>query len=299
MELKKIHIVLFVLTLMTTFLTGFLPHGSVNEGITFSLAILFILGSHEMGHYYYGKKYLVSITPPYFIPAPPVISPIGTFGAFIRIGSRIPTKKALFDIGIAGPLAGIIATIPIIIIGLIYSSIVPVNITESEGVYQLGSPILFTIIEKAFFGNIPEGFILYLHPIAFAGWVGLFVTSLNLIPSGQLDGGHIVYSLFTKRFHKFISITMITLMIILGVGTKPILDPLISSGYLNSVNESLLFEGWLGWLLWAAILSIMGTKHPPTYYDEIGLDSKRILLGVFSLIIFIICFTPVPIKINM
>jgi membrane-associated protease RseP (regulator of RpoE activity) len=299
MKVGKIHIILFILTVFTTFATGLSFGGTVLSALAFSGALLFILGSHEMGHYFYGKKYGVDITPPYFIPAPPFISPIGTFGAFIKIKSPISTRKALFDIGIAGPLAGIIASVPVLLIGIKLSTIVDVQGGEGGQGLMLGSPLIFTFFSGIFFGKIPEGKDLFLHPVAFAGWVGLFVTALNLIPSGQLDGGHIVYSLFSKKTHKTVSVVMIALLIIFGIGTEPLFllyqkfaggD---AGGILNSLPE---FEGWPGWILWAVLLTLIGTKHPPTIHDEGELDTGRKLLGFIALLIFIGCITPVPIK---
>ena len=300
MKLKKIHIILFLLTVATTFITGLSFGGDIISAVSFSVALLFILGSHEMGHYYYGKKYGVDITPPYFIPAPPIISPIGTFGAFIKIKSPISTKKALFDIGIAGPLAGIIATVPVLIIGIKLSSIVKISEHIEEGGLVLGTPIIMTIFSDIFYGPMPEGYDLFVHPVAFAGWVGLFVTALNLIPSGQLDGGHITYALFTKKIHRYISIAMIVLLLIFGLGTELLLEignDLLGSGFNWFADSIPAFEGWPGWILWAVLLIFMGTRHPPTMYEESDLSWKRKILGVVSLLIFIGCFTPVPIKI--
>ncbi len=299
MKVRKIHIILFVLTVITTFVTGLSFGGSITSALSFSAALLFILGSHEMGHYYYGRKYGVDITPPYFIPAPPFISPIGTFGAFIKIKSPISSKKALFDIGIAGPLAGMVATVPVLILGIKMSTIVNISEYESGGGLLLGTPLLFSFFSEIFFGQIPEGYDLFVHPVAFAGWVGLFVTALNLIPSGQLDGGHIVYALFSKRYHKYASVTMIALLFLFGVGTEPLLALAAKAAggnlpdFLSSVP---VIEGWPGWVLWAALLTVMGTKHPPTVYEESELDGRRKMLGALSLIIFVVCFTPVPIK---
>jgi len=296
MKIGKIHIVLFVLTVFTTFATGLSFGGTVLSALAFSGALLFILGSHEMGHYIYGMKYGVDITPPYFIPAPPIISPIGTFGAFIKIKSPISTRKALFDIGIAGPLAGILASVPVLIIGIKLSTIV--DIAGEQGL-TLGSPLIFSFFTGMFIGKIPEGKDLFLHPVAFAGWVGLFVTALNLIPSGQLDGGHIVYSLFSKKTHRTVSVVMIALLIIFGIGTEPLF--LLSQRLTGSSAGELLsrlpeFEGWPGWILWAVLLTLMGTKHPPTIHDEGELDTGRKLLGFIALLIFIGCISPVPIK---
>lgn len=300
MKLTKIHIILFLLTVATTFITGLSFGGDILSAVSFSVALLFILGSHEMGHYYYGKKYGVDITPPYFIPAPPIISPIGTFGAFIKIKSPISTKRALFDIGIAGPLAGIVATIPVLIIGIKLSSIVEVSQQlEEGGGLVLGTPIIMSIFSYLFYGPIPEGYDLFVHPVAFAGWVGLFVTALNLIPSGQLDGGHITYSLFSKKYHRYISLIMIGLLIIFGLGTELLLEignDLLGTGFTWFTSAVPVFEGWPGWILWAVLLTLMGTRHPPTMYEETDLNWKRKLLSVLSLLIFIGCFTPLPIQ---
>ena len=324
MKNNRIHFVLFIITLGTTFLAGFFysadskflddflesrnvtylidffGSGSISNGVTFSAALLFILSAHEMGHYYYGKKYGVDITPPYFIPAPPLISPIGTFGAFIKIKSPIATKRALFDIGIAGPLVGICAAIPVIMIGIKLSSIVDPSSLEFEGGMTLGLPLIFSFLVDSFFGNVPEGkdLLLHLHPVAFAGWIGLFVTALNLIPAGQLDGGHIMYALFPRKWHRRASLSMIFLLLILGIGTQPIIQllQLLWRGIpLESYKDIFTFDGWLGWVMWAMLLSIMGTRHPPTMDDNIPLDGKRKLLGVIALLVFIGCFTPVPI----
>src|SRR3990167_1835151 len=299
MKVGKIHIVLFVLTVFTTFATGLSFGGTVLSAVAFSGALLFILRSHEMGHYIFGRKCGVDITPPCFIPAPPIISPIGTFGAFIKIKSPISTRKALFDIGIAGPLAGILASVPVLIIGIKLSTIVDIAGSAGEQGLTLGSPLIFSFFSGIFIGKIPEGKDLFLHPVAFAGWVGLFVTALNLIPSGQLDGGHIVYSLFSKKTHRIVSIAMIALLIIFGIGTEPLF--LLSQRLTGSSAGELLsrlpeFEGWPGWILWAVLLTFMGTKHPPTIHDEGELDTGRKLLGFIALLIFIGCISPVPIK---
>ena len=301
MKVGKIHVILFILTVITTFATGYSFSGSVASAFAFSGALLFILGSHEMGHYFFGRKYGVDITPPYFIPAPPFISPIGTFGAFIKIKSPISTRKALFDIGIAGPLAGIVASIPVLLIGIKYSTIIDVADKEGGQGLMLGSPLIFTFFTSIFFGKIPEGKDLFLHPVAFAGWVGLFVTALNLIPSGQLDGGHIVYSLFSKKVHRITSVVMIVILLIFGFGTEPLFmlyHRLAGSGAGDLLSRIPDFEGWPGWILWAVLLTLMGTKHPPTIHDEGELDTGRKLLGFISLLIFIGCITPVPIKLT-
>jgi len=297
MQLTKTHIVLFVATLITTFIAGYLQGGNIVSGISFSLSLLFILGSHEMGHYYYGRKYGILITPPYFIPVPPPFI-AGTMGAFIRIKSQITSKRALFDIGVAGPIFGIIAAIPVLIIGIKLSQVVPVdNIGEFEAI-NVGDSLIFSFFVNMIHGSIEEGYDIFLHPVAFAGWIGLFVTALNLIPSGQLDGGHLTYSLFNKKIHSIISHISIVTIIILGMGTEPIVK-LLSTIWTNiSLPEYLLFQGWMGWIIWAFLLVIMGTKHPPTIYEEFDIGLKRKIIAIITLLIFIGCFIPVPFSLN-
>lgn len=301
MQISRVHIILFLITIATTFLAGFFQNGDISGGVSFSAALLFILGAHEMGHYALGRKYGVDITAPYFIPAPPLLSPIGTFGAFIKIRSPISTKRALFDIGIAGPLVGIIAAIPVIIIGVKLSTIIQTTGgDEIRSGLNLGTPLIFSFLSDTVLGEVPDGYDLLLHPVAFAGWIGLFITALNLIPSGQLDGGHIMYSLFSQKWYRRTSFFMIFALLILGVGTRPIID-FIQSVWkeipFGSYRDMIVFEGWPGWFLWAGILSVMKPKHPPTMDDETHLDGKRKFLGFVALLVFIGCFTPVPISV--
>jgi len=294
MDLTRTHIILFILTLITTFLAGFFQGGNIISGISFSVSIMFILGSHEMGHYLYGKKYGVLISPPYFIPMPPPFI-AGTMGAFIKIKSQITSKKALFDIGVAGPIYGIIATIPVLFIGIKLSHIVPLTDFEDGNSIKLGSSLIFSLFVKIVFGNIQEGYDLLLHPVAFAGWIGLFVTALNLIPSGQLDGGHLIYSLYNKKVHSFVSHLSIILLMLFGVGTKPFIE-LLGSVNINVsfIPEYIIFDGWLGWLIWAFLLTLLGTKHPPTIHEESDIGTKRKIIALLTLLLFVGCFMPFP-----
>jgi membrane-associated protease RseP (regulator of RpoE activity) len=257
-----------------------------------------------MGHYYYGKKYGEDITLPYFIPAPPVISIIGTFGAFIRIKSQIKSKKALFDIGIAGPIAGVLAAIPVIIIGLRLSQVVEAGqLNDKPGLLIVtGDTLIFKALTLLTLGDLPQGYEYLHHPMAFAGWVGLLVTALNLIPCGQLDGGHILYSLYSKKFHGYVSKIMVVMLVILGVGTNEILlmmDDYFSLLQSFPVLNNILFEGWLGWIIWAFLLTALGTNHPPTVFDDLQVvDSKRKILAFVAVMLFIGSFTPVPLIIE-
>ncbi len=302
--MTKKHIILFFLTLITTLITGYSFEGTITGAVLFSLSLLLILGTHEMGHYYYGKKYGEDISLPYFIPAPPLLSIIGTFGAFIKIKSQIKSKKALFDIGIAGPIAGVIVAVPVIIIGLSLSKIVEVEqLNNSPGLLIItGDTLIFKALTLLTLPNLPGGYEYLLHPMAFAGWVGLLVTALNLIPCGQLDGGHILYSLFSKKLHSYISKIMVVMLIILGVGTNEILvlgDKYSSLLQIFPILANISFEGWLGWLIWAFLLTVLGTNHPPTVLDDLKvIDNKRKILALVAVMLFIGSFTPVPLTIE-
>lgn len=233
-------------------------------GILFSLALLIILGTHEFGHYFACKQRRISATLPYFIPAP--FPPLGTFGAIIRIKSPIYDKNSLISIGAAGPICGFIIAIPIIIIGLKLSKIIPVG---QPGQAFIGNSLLFWGLTKLFVPPLSPGYDVMLHPIAFAGWVGGFVTALNLLPISQLDGGHIVYALIGDK-NKFVAWVIIGILIVLGLY-------------------------WQGWLLWAIIaVFIMGLNHPPPLNNISPVDPKHRNIGIIALFIFILTFIPVP-----
>jgi len=251
-----IHAALFVLTIASTYFVG---------GAAYSASVMTILLAHEMGHYCMSRKYGVPATLPYFIPLP--LPPFGTLGAIIKMKGIIINKKVLFDIGIAGPLSGFIIAIPFIIFGIKMSSIQLV--TKEMVFFQLGDPLLFKILQKILIGDIPHGYDLVLHPLAYAGWVGLFVTALNLLPIGQLDGGHIIYAVFGER-SKWIFAGSITLLAILTIFYNP------------------------GWLLLVILLLIFGMVHPEPFDMETGLDRKRKLLALIMLLIFLLSFTPSP-----
>ena len=230
-------------------------------GVPFSLTLMFILFSHEMGHYLYARRYRVYVTPPFFVPFP---SLIGTLGAFIRIKSPIPSRAALFDIGIAGPIAGFIPACVALLVGLQWSR----PIASPIGPYiELGLPLIFQLGAHVMRIATPLSS-LALHPIAVAAWVGMFATSLNLLPGGQLDGGHIVFSV-SPRLHRWTSVLTVLALIPLG-------------RYL-----------WYGWFLWAAILSLTW-RHPsvPRYPSVSG---GRRWIAAFGLLILLLTFTRVPV----
>lgn len=235
--------------------------GALLHGVAFSFTLLGILLAHEMGHYLTCRYYGIQATLPYFIPAPTII---GTMGAFIRIRSPIVSRRALFDVGISGPLAGFLVALPALIYGVGLSREVPVAYSGSAIVF--GDPLLFQLTEKMLHPGVTT-YNVYLHPIARAAWVGLFATALNLLPIGQLDGGHIIYALFGERHRK------LSRFFVLG---------LLPLGYY-----------WLGWVLWATVLFFIGMRHP-AIWDPIPLDRGRRSLAVAALAIFILCFTPSP-----
>lgn len=270
-----LHLLLFILTLLSTLFVGAMQTGvdllkepvKIYKGVPFSLTLMTILLSHELSHYFTSKKHGVKATLPYFIPAPTII---GTFGAFIQMKSPIVTRKALIDIGASGPIAGFIISVIATIIGLQMSEVVP--IAKTRGVLNLGDSILFSFLTNIVLGVTPADSDILLNPVAFAGWIGLFVTSINLIPVGQLDGGHIAYALLGEK-HIRLSFLLILVMVFLGL---------------------LLWEGWA---IWAILLLILGTRHPPVLYWEVPLDYRRKFIGWLALVIFVLTFIPVPFKI--
>jgi membrane-associated protease RseP (regulator of RpoE activity) len=242
------------------------------HGLWYSLSALAILGCHEMGHYVACLRYRVDASRPYFIPAPPIVLS-GTLGAFIRIRSRIPGRVALFDIGIAGPIAGFVVAVPVLIAGLWMSAVVPLPADQSRLV-ELGEPILFRLASSALFADVPAGHTVMMHPMAFAAWFGLMATSLNLFPFGQLDGGHIVYAVLGQR-SRYVTLALVPIAL------------------------ALVAYSW-SWLLWTALLLVMlvmmGPQHPPTLDDDEPLGSGRLWLAVFALLMLVLCFTPAPIE---
>jgi len=271
-----LHLALFALTFLSTLIAGAFFQKGVNifneplrilEGLPFSLTLMAILLSHELSHYFASKKHHTKATLPYFIPAP---SLIGTFGAFIKMKSPIVTRKALIDIGAAGPIAGFFLSVIAVIVGLRYSSVV--HVAEAESILSLGDSLLFSLLSRLVMGVPPPSHEVLLHPVAFAGWIGLFVTSLNLIPIGQLDGGHIAYAFLGER-HKFISVILVGTLLLLG------------------------FLSWEGWAFWGAVMIVLGLKHPPVIQWEVPLDRTRKIIGGLALIIFILTFIPSPFRI--
>ena len=233
-------------------------------GLPFSLTLLTILLAHEFGHYFACVYYRIDASLPYFLPAPTFT---GTLGAFIRIRAPIYSKRVLFDVGVAGPIAGFVFLMPALAIGLAFSKIIPgIN---HQGAFAFGTPALLWLLERAVFPGVPSADI-YLHPVARAAWIGILATALNLLPIGQLDGGHIVYSMVGDR-HKLMSRVFAALLVPIGI----------------------FF--WSGWLVWAVLLLLFGMRHP-AIYDPSELGPGRTRLAWLSLVIFLVCFTLAPIS---
>ena len=277
-------LLLFLLTIFTTLWAGayqvntkpamgawdFLiryPQSLLN-GWPFAVTLLGILVTHEFGHYALSRIHRVPASLPLFIPGPPHF--IGTFGAVIRMRSPIMNRRALFDIGVAGPIAGFIAAVVAILVGLSYSEVVP---KEQTFGLQLGEPLLLQFFAWLMFGPIPPTHDIVLHPIAFAAWFGFFVTAINLLPLGQLDGGHVVYAVLGRR-QRNLAIAIIPILIYLGL------------------------TGWPGWILWVGLAGIVGIAHPPVTDPSTQLGSTRRWVAWAALLIFIVTFAPVPFSVN-
>jgi membrane-associated protease RseP (regulator of RpoE activity) len=247
--------------------------GSIAEGAKFSGSLLAILFSHEMGHYLACRYYKVNATPPYFIPAPPLFL-AGTFGAFIKIRSAIPSRRALFDIGLAGPLAGFVVALPIAVVGLLTAG-APLD-PRGHWIY-FNDPLLFRLISKL--AEIPLDPNTPTNPYYMAAWLGLLVTSLNLMPVGQLDGGHGTFSLFGGRAHRIIGrVAFVTMAALAFLG--------------------FWWHGSPSGFLYAVLLAIMmKVPHPqPTIMEPLG--ANRIMIAIVTFIVFILCFLPFPITIS-
>jgi membrane-associated protease RseP (regulator of RpoE activity) len=277
-----INLLLFVATVLTTLMAGagfagvnafaalraawaagdptrLLP--ALQAGLPFAATLLFILGVHEMGHYVAARIHRVNVTLPYFIPMP--FSLLGTFGAFIQLRSPVENRKALFDVGLAGPLAGFVVAVPLMVLGLLQSEIGPAT---REGTF--GSSLLLRWLVDLFVSREP-GQVIALSPMAIAAWFGLLVTAINLLPMGQLDGGHITYAVF-GRFARPIALLTLAGLVFLGLTV------------------------WTGWLTWAFFALITGLRHPSPLNDITPLDGGRRLLGFLTLVLFFLLITPRP-----
>ena len=274
-----LHGILLLLTIATTTLAGAMHQGvdilrnpaNFAVGLPYSIGLLLILGAHELGHYFTARRHDIQVTPPYFIPAP---FALGTFGAFISMRGSVPDRRALFDVAVAGPLAGLVFAIPALLVGLQYSQVVTDNAVPelSHSGVEIGSSFLMAVLSKLALGPAAaEGHRLILHPLAFAGWLGLLVTALNLLPIGQLDGGHIAHALFGSRKGHTISIVALVSLFFLA-----------------------LFV-WPGLMMWAFIVYfIAGTRDAPPANDVTPVDRPRQALGYFAFALLALILIPVP-----
>jgi len=241
---------------------------ALSKGIPFAGTLLGILVTHEFGHYLLSRIHRVPASLPLFIPGPPHF--IGTFGAIIRMRGPILSRKALFDIGVAGPIAGFVVAMIALVFGLRWSTVV---IDQGFFGLRLGEPLLLQFFTWLVIGPIQQGYDVVLHPVAFAAWFGLFVTSLNLIPIGQLDGGHVAYALWGSR-QRTIALAILPVLVVLG------------------------FIGWPGWFLWAGMAGILGLAHPPVLDPHTALGRTRVLVGWAAMAIFALTFAPVPFSVH-
>ena len=283
-----LHVLLFALTVASTTIVGatwyasFLDdfRGSISlpmpfaalllRGFWYSGTILAILGCHELGHYFACRYYNVDASLPFFIPVPILLT--GTMGAFIRIREPIPEKRMLFDIGIAGPIAGFVVAVPALFVGIAMSHVA--KLPDSFTGYELGEPLLFKLASWLLWGSTPDGYSLNLHPIAFAAWFGLLATALNLFPIGQLDGGHISYAVLGPRS------TYVTFATAAG-----------------TIGLASFASSWIVWTtLTIVMLIVFGPRHPRVPDEHVPLDGTRRLLALFALAMFVLCFTPAPIR---
>jgi membrane-associated protease RseP (regulator of RpoE activity) len=288
-----LHAFLFLLTGFTTTLAGawmaghnpltFVPlrlsFDALTKGLTFSVPLLVILLGHELGHYFVALRRRMDVSPPFFLPAPPWISLVGTFGAFIRLRSPVPNRAVLLDIGVAGPLASLALSIPAVWLGLVWSPVagIPVGAVPTPFALPfggeplwLGGSLLFSGMAHLIAGT---GQVLVLHPLAFAGWLGLFITMLNLLPVSQLDGGHILFALI-GRSQRWAGLAILAVLLVLGIW-------------------------WWGWWVWAGLVLLVGrgrVRHPAVWDPELPVTGSRRVLGWLAALIFLLTFVPIPFR---
>ena len=281
-----LHGTLLLLTIASTTVVGglhyaaFLSEFSTREvvydwrtllhGFWYSATLLGILGAHEMGHYALCRRYNVDASLPYFIPVPLALT--GTIGAVIKIREPFPTRKALFDVGVAGPIAGFAVLVPALFYGMSMSTVVP-EPTHS-GVFYLGEPILFKAATQVMFGTVRDGYTVNMHPMVFAAWFGMLATAINLLPFGQLDGGHITYAA-------------------LGRWSTPISLATLAT----ALGMTFISFSWIPMTaIMVAMVFLMGPRHPRVIYEDEPLGGSRNAVALFALVMFVLCFTPVPIQ---
>lgn len=272
-----LHLFLVLAAIVTTTMAGYFTfitdEGSLKSGLIYSFTLLTILTAHELGHYIACRWYGVEATLPYFIPfvIPVPVLQVGTFGAFIKIKSPIPSRRALFDIGIAGPLAGFVFAVPATFIAHFYAQ--PSPFVAGDNFISLQDPLLFKFFQKLL--RLPAD--LLLNPVMWAAWIGLLMTALNLMPVGQLDGGHVTYALFGRQGHRKVA-------------------RICYAGVVMLVVYSIYNQSW-SYILYAVILTLMmRVGHPPVVDEDDALGTPRIIVALIGLLIFILCFMPFPFK---
>jgi len=238
-------------------------------GLWYAIPVMAILLVHELGHYLACRRHGIIATWPLFIPAPTLL---GTLGAFIRIHSPFPNRRALFDVGVAGPLAGFLLTVPVLAVGIGLSRVEPV-LTGGGGGLRLGEPLGLSFLTKIILGQAATGTV-WIHPTAFAGWVGLLATAFNLFPIGQLDGGHLSYAVLGQKGAAILSVAAVLGLAALGTFV------------------------WPGWLVWALMVTLLGLRHPWVYADR-RLDRRRLILAAIALLVFTLSFAPLPIRTDL
>jgi membrane-associated protease RseP (regulator of RpoE activity) len=278
-----LNIILFILTVISTLIAGAMlegvdplqnnalwvnPFGIFAIGLPFSISLLSIMLFHEFGHYIASRKHNVEVTLPYFLPSP-FMSFIGTFGAIIRSKSAFINRRQLLDVGAAGPLAGLAAAFVVLIVGIKTSAVIPLS-NAGPGAVEMGESLLYKALEYLLRGPVPESQALMLNSVAVAGWAGMLITMINLMPIGQLDGGHIIYAMFGRKQKYFAYGAVIGLMV--------------------------LSFFWIGWALWLIISIFIRPLHPPTIMDDIELGTGRKIVGYLCIVAFILCFMPIPVS---
>jgi membrane-associated protease RseP (regulator of RpoE activity) len=274
-----INLGLFVATALSVLFIGAMNEGarpfadpaSISKGVPYAFTLLAILGTHEFGHYFAARHHKVTVTLPYFIPLPLIFS-FGTLGAFIQLRSPVRNRNQLFDVGVAGPLAGLVIAIPLLLYGLAIS---PVEPLPTQGNYFLeGNSLLYLGAKYLVHGQIlpGNGLDVMLNPIAFAAWFGLLVTAFNLLPVGQLDGGHVIFTLIGDRI-QIVGTLFVAALLVMGVML------------------------WPGWFVWALLIFLLGVGHPPPLNDVTPLSRGRKLLALLTIFIFVLVFTPVPLTV--
>ncbi|MCF8216472.1 MAG: site-2 protease family protein [Chlorobium sp.] len=320
-----LHIALFIATALCTLWAGAFWTGhpvdlekpgaiisSLSHGTTYAASLLLFLGVHEFGHFFAALHHRIRATLPYFIPVPPLpfLLNLGTMGAVIKIKERIPDTRALFDTGASGPLAGFVVSLGLLVYGFLnlppeshlylihpeYVTLGGIPDPPMEGTLYLGKNILWILLEVLIRpDHLPPMTEMYHYPFLFTGWIGSFVTALNLLPVGQLDGGHISYAMFGRRGHFRAATIFLWFIFLLAL---PSFLELTGTMFLPDLHlripDAIMQWSWPGWMFWFLILwRVIRTTHPPTSFDH-PLDSRRMIIGWIAILIFVISFTPIP-----